>query len=164
MQIYVSTLNIRLLTKMLTDYKSKFYRHMHIGMSGMIKLWCVRWIEFIVFCVKFLSSPDFPGLGFGTVLLYFRIGCQGFTEPNLFTLLNKNQTPFVWKEYLICGSKGNKDFQKSKIYLLWDFNKYLRGFVRWPSNRFSRRSYLQGSFIFYCYILYNWSLKKGWHL
>jgi hypothetical protein len=44
------------------------------------------------FRVKFLSSPGFPGLGFGTVILKFRIGCQGFTEPNLSTLLNKNQT------------------------------------------------------------------------
>jgi hypothetical protein len=44
------------------------------------------------FSVKFLSSPVFPGLGFGTVLLNCRIGCQGFAEPNLFTLLNKNQT------------------------------------------------------------------------
>jgi hypothetical protein len=44
--------------------------------------------------VKFLSSPLFPGLGFGTVLPLFRIGCQGFAEPNLSTLLNKNQTPF----------------------------------------------------------------------
>jgi hypothetical protein len=44
--------------------------------------------------LKFLSSPGFPGLGFGTVLRNLRIGCQGFTEPNLFTLLNKNQTPF----------------------------------------------------------------------
>jgi len=42
--------------------------------------------------VKFLSSPGFPGLGFGTVILMLRIGCQGFAEPNLFTLLNKNQT------------------------------------------------------------------------
>jgi hypothetical protein len=44
--------------------------------------------------VKFLLSPGFPGLGFGTVIQNYRIGCQGFTEPNLFTLLNKNQTPF----------------------------------------------------------------------
>jgi hypothetical protein len=67
------------------------------------------------FCVKFLSSPGFPGLGFGTVLLNYRIGCQGFAEPNLFTLLNKNQTPFLRKEYLICGVKGKKDFWKYKI-------------------------------------------------
>jgi len=66
------------------------------------------------FRVKFLSSPGFPGLGFGTVLLNFRIGCQGFIEPNLFTLLNKNQTPCKWKEYLICGLKGKKDFGKCK--------------------------------------------------
>jgi hypothetical protein len=43
--------------------------------------------------VIFLSSPGFPGLGIGTVLLNFRLGCQGFSEPNLSTLLNKNQTP-----------------------------------------------------------------------
>jgi hypothetical protein len=43
---------------------------------------------------------------------YWRVGCQGFAEPNLFTLLNKNQTPFLWKEYLICGDKGKKDFLK----------------------------------------------------
>jgi len=66
------------------------------------------------FRVKFLSSPGFPGLGFGTVLLNFRIGCQGFIEPNLFTLLNKNQTPCKRKEYLICGFKGKKDFGKCK--------------------------------------------------
>jgi hypothetical protein len=48
----------------------------------------------MVSVLKFLSSPVFPGLGFGTVLLNCRIGCQGFVEPNLFTLLNKNQTPF----------------------------------------------------------------------
>jgi hypothetical protein len=64
--------------------------------------------------LKFLSSPGFPGLGFGTVLLMLRIGCQGFTEPNLFTLLNKNQTPCDRKEYLICGGKGKKDFYKNK--------------------------------------------------
>jgi cysteinyl-tRNA synthetase len=64
--------------------------------------------------LKFLSSPVFPGLGFGTVLLNFRIGCQGFAEPNLFTLLNKNQTPCLWKEYLICGVKGKKDFGNYK--------------------------------------------------
>jgi hypothetical protein len=46
-----------------------------------------------VISVKFLSSPGFPGLGFGTVLQMLRVGCQGFAEPNLFTLLNKNQTP-----------------------------------------------------------------------
>jgi hypothetical protein len=68
-----------------------------------------------VFRVKFLLSPGFPGLGIGTVLLNCRIGCQGFTEPNLFTLLNKNQTPFLRKEYLICGVKGKKDFWKYKI-------------------------------------------------
>ena len=67
-----------------------------------------------IFRVKFLSSPGFPGLGFGTVLLYFRIGCQGFIEPNLSTLLNKNQTPCKRKEYLICGLKGKKDFGKCK--------------------------------------------------
>jgi hypothetical protein len=66
------------------------------------------------FSVKFLSSPGFPGLGFGTVLLMFRFGCQGFAEPNLFTLLNKNQTPFLRKEYLICGVKGKKNFWKNK--------------------------------------------------
>jgi len=62
----------------------------------------------------FLSSPGFPGLGFGTVLQMFRIGCQGFAEPNLFTLLNKNQTPFLRKEYLICGVKDRNDFVKCK--------------------------------------------------
>jgi hypothetical protein len=64
--------------------------------------------------LKFLSSPGFPGLGFGTVLQMFRIGCQGFAEPNLFTLLNKNQTPFLRKEYLICGVKDRNDFLKCK--------------------------------------------------
>jgi hypothetical protein len=45
---------------------------------------------------KFLSSPVFPGLGFGTVLLRsLRIGCQGFAEPILSALLNKNQTAFL---------------------------------------------------------------------
>jgi hypothetical protein len=68
--------------------------------------------------VKFLLSPGFPGLGIGTVLLNCRIGCQGFTEPNLFTLLNKNQTPFLRKEYLICGVKGKKDFLECKIFRL----------------------------------------------
>jgi cysteinyl-tRNA synthetase len=66
------------------------------------------------FRVKFLSSPGFPGLGFGTVLLICRIGCQGFAEPNLFTLLNKNQTPSTRKEYLICGVKGKNDFENCK--------------------------------------------------
>jgi hypothetical protein len=59
---------------------------------------------------KFLSSPGFPGLGFGTVFQMLRIGCQGFAEPNLFTLLNKNQTAFLRKEYLICGVKDRNDF------------------------------------------------------
>ncbi len=40
---------------------------MHIGMSGMVKLLFVRLIESIVSVLKFLSSPVFPGLGFGTV-------------------------------------------------------------------------------------------------
>ena len=66
---------------------------MHIGMRGILKLLCVRRIEFIVSVLKFLLSPGVPGLGFGTVPLIYRSGCQGFSEPNLFTLLNKNQTP-----------------------------------------------------------------------
>ena len=42
----------------------------------------------------FIISRSFPGLGFGTVLpVIIGIGCQGFTEPNLSALLNKNQTP-----------------------------------------------------------------------
>jgi len=64
--------------------------------------------------LKFLSSPGFPGLGFGTIIRIFRIGCQGFAEPNLFTLLNKNQTPLKKKEYLICGVKDRNDFLKCK--------------------------------------------------
>jgi hypothetical protein len=43
-----------------------------------------------------------------------RIGCQGFTEPNLFTLLNKNQTAFLRKEYLICGAKIGMIFENAK--------------------------------------------------
>jgi hypothetical protein len=78
----------------MTDYKSKLLpahahrheRHDKVVVCQMNRIHCFR--------VKFLSSPGFPGLGFGTVLLKFRIGCQGFAEPNLFTLLNKNQTPF----------------------------------------------------------------------
>jgi len=41
---------------------------MHIGMSGMMKLLCVRWIEFMVTVFYFYHLPAFPGLGFGTVL------------------------------------------------------------------------------------------------
>jgi hypothetical protein len=77
----------------MTDCKSKFlpaHAHRHerhdkvvVGQMNRVH----------VFRVKFLLSPGFPGLGIGTVLLNCRIGCQGFTEPNLFTLLNKNQTP-----------------------------------------------------------------------
>jgi len=104
-----------LLTEKMTDCKSKFlpaHAHRHerhdkvvVGQMNRVH----------VFRVKFLLSPGFPGLGIGTVLLNCRIGCQGFTEPNLFTLLNKNQTPFLRKEYLICGVKGKKDFWKYKI-------------------------------------------------
>jgi len=64
--------------------------------------------------LNFYHLPDLPGLGFGTVFLNCRIGCQGFAEPNLFTLLNKNQTPFLKEEYLICGVKGKNDFEKCK--------------------------------------------------
>ena len=46
------------------------------------------------FRVNFYHLPAFPGLGFGTVFHHRRIGCQGFQEPNLSALLNKNQTPF----------------------------------------------------------------------
>jgi hypothetical protein len=52
---------------------------------------------FSFFPVLFLLSPGFPGLGFGTVLPKIGIGCQGFAEPNLFALLNKNQTLFTGK-------------------------------------------------------------------
>jgi hypothetical protein len=56
---------------------------------------CYHW-----FTCLFLSSPFIPGLGFGTLIRHFaysfcRIGCQGFTEPNLSALLNKNQTPLM---------------------------------------------------------------------
>jgi hypothetical protein len=44
----------------------------------------------------------------------WRVGCQGFTEPNLFTLLNKNQTASIRKEYLICGVKVRNHFEKYK--------------------------------------------------
>jgi len=37
----------RWLTVKMQDYKSELYLHMHIGMSGMMKLWCVRWIDLI---------------------------------------------------------------------------------------------------------------------
>jgi hypothetical protein len=42
------------------------------------------------------------------------IGCQGFSEPNLSALLNKNQTPLIRKEYLICGDKDIDEFEKYK--------------------------------------------------
>jgi hypothetical protein len=47
-----------------------------------------------------------------------RFGCQGFAEPNLFTLLNKNQTLFERQEYLICGVKDKNDFGKYKKKLI----------------------------------------------
>jgi hypothetical protein len=113
-QIYLYPLNFWLFTWNMSDCRTdklsahahRHERHDKFVASKMNRIHC--------FCVKFLSSPVFPGLGFGTVLLYFRFGCQGFTEPNLFTLLNKNQTPCKRKEYLICGGKGKKDFWKYK--------------------------------------------------
>jgi hypothetical protein len=57
----------------------------------------------------FIISRLYSGSGFGTVLPLRRIGCQGFIEPDLSALLNKNQTP-LRKEYLICCVKGKKDF------------------------------------------------------
>jgi hypothetical protein len=101
----------------MTDCKSKFlpaHAHRHEWHS---KIVVCQMNRIHGFRVKFLSSPGFPGLGFGTVILNFRIGCQGFTEPNLSPLLNKNQTPFSRKEYLICGGKGKNDFWKCKKYL-----------------------------------------------
>jgi hypothetical protein len=51
----------------------------------------------------------------------WQIGCQGFTEPNLFTLLNKNQTPFLRKEYLICWAKVKRIFGNTKSSLFISF-------------------------------------------
>jgi len=69
---------------------------MHIGMSGIVKLLWVKRIAFI-FSVFILSSPDFPGLGFGTVPRMLADCCQGFFEPNLFALLNKIKHSFKGK-------------------------------------------------------------------
>jgi len=88
--------------KSLPAHAHRHKRHDEVVVCKMNRIHC--------YSVKFLSSPVFPGLGFGTFILLFRIGCQGFTEPNLFALLNKNQTPFLRKEYLICGVKGKNDF------------------------------------------------------
>jgi hypothetical protein len=41
----------------------------------------------------FIISRLYSGSGFGTVSSYLLIGCQGFIEPDLSALLNKNQTP-----------------------------------------------------------------------
>jgi len=40
------------------------------------------------------------------------MGCQGFIEPNLSTLLNKIKHPFGKKEYLINAGKSKKTFLK----------------------------------------------------
>jgi len=44
------------------------------------------------------------------------MGCQGFTEPNLSTLLNKIKHPFEKKEYLINTGKSKKTFLKPQNY------------------------------------------------
>jgi hypothetical protein len=50
---------------------------MHIGICTVVKLFLMDVIVFI-FPVSFLSSPGFPGLGFGTVLPNDRGWLPGF--------------------------------------------------------------------------------------
>ena len=75
----------------------------------MMKLLCIRRIEFIFLVLKFLSSPGFPGLGFGTVLLtsglVARVSQSLISSPFLIKTKHPER-----KEYLICKGKGKKDF------------------------------------------------------
>ena len=66
-QIYLSPLNFRLLAKKMTDFKSIFlpaHAHRHERHDKVVVCQMNR---IHIFRVKFLSSPGFPGLGFGTV-------------------------------------------------------------------------------------------------
>lgn len=67
---------------------------MHIGSNGLVSS---------LFMISVFTSYHYPAIarpGFGT-FSGFAGGCQGFAEPDLSTLLNKNQTPSIGKECMI---------------------------------------------------------------
>ena len=97
------------------------YRYMHIGMSGMMKLLWVRWIEFIVFRVNFIISRLFPGLGIGTFITICwwvaRVSPSLISPP----FLIKPNTLSVRKEYLIVGAKIMKISENTNIRINLSF-------------------------------------------